>query len=149
MEFEIEQRAVLVVGDEELDTLDQLAAIEASRPGAWGGAQRAAVDHHRRGQDLVAAGQAPIESQALTQSAPQPEPGPAGEARVQRGEGNTREQPSNAPLHAPEGQHPNQPDHAPPQGEVWLAPAAVYADPLLVHGLQLRLDREDEHLNIG
>jgi hypothetical protein len=74
MEFEIEQRAVLVAGDEELDTLDQLAAIEASRPGAWGGAQRAAVHHHRRGQDLIAAGQTPIESQALTQSAPQPEP---------------------------------------------------------------------------
>src|SRR5215212_8307345 len=53
--------SVLAAGDEELDALDQLAAVEPSRPGARGGAERAAVDHHRRGQDLVAAGEAPVE----------------------------------------------------------------------------------------
>src|SRR5215212_3454806 len=149
MELEIEQRTVLIAGDEELDALDQLAAVDPSRPGARGGAERAAVDHHRRGQDLVAAGEAPVEGQALAQPAPQPEPGPAGEARVQRREGNARKQPGDAPLHAPEGQHPDQPDHAPPQGKIRLAPAAMHPNPLAVHGLQLRLDREDEHLHIG
>jgi hypothetical protein len=42
MQLEIEQRTVLVAGHKELDALDQLAAIEASRPGARGGAERAA-----------------------------------------------------------------------------------------------------------
>jgi hypothetical protein len=79
MQFKIEQRAMFVADDEEPDALDQLAAIEAPCPGTRGGAERAAVDHHRRGQDLVAAGQAPVESQTLAQSAPQPEPGLAGE----------------------------------------------------------------------
>src|SRR3954452_8319773 len=55
MQLEIEQRTVLVANHEELDALDQLAAIEAPRPGARGGAERAAVDHHCRGQDLIAA----------------------------------------------------------------------------------------------
>ena len=140
---------MLVADDEELDALDQLAAIDAPRPGARGGAERAAVGHHRRGQDLVAAGQAPIESQALAQSAPQPEPGPAGKARVQRGEGNAREPAGNAPLHAAEAQHPDQPDQPPPQAQVRLAPAAVHADPLPIHRFQFRLDREDKHLDVG
>src|SRR4051812_18925091 len=119
-----------------LDALDQLAAIEAARPGARGGAQRAAVNHHRRGQDLIAAGQAPIESQPLPQPAPQPKARPARETAVQRGEGNAREQPGNAPLHASEGQYPDQPNEAPPQGKIRLASAAMHADPLAIHGLQ-------------
>ena len=36
MQFEIEERAMLVAGDEQLDALDQLAAINAPRPGARG-----------------------------------------------------------------------------------------------------------------
>src|SRR5215213_9750173 len=55
-----------------------------------------------------------VQRKTLAQPAPQPEPGPAGKARVQRGEGNAREPPGDAPLHAAEGQHPNQPEHAPP-----------------------------------
>src|SRR5215213_5341247 len=133
-------------------SLMPLTSLPPSKPRAQAlgeEAERAAVDYHRRGQDLVAAGKAPVEGQALAQPAPQPEPGPAGEARVQRREGNAREQPGDAPLHAPEGQHPDQPDHAPPQGKIRLAPAAMHPNPLAVHGLQLRLDREDEHLHIG
>jgi hypothetical protein len=68
---------------------------------------------------------------------------------VQPGEGNAGEPTGNAPLHAAEGQHPDQPDQAPPQAEVRLAAATVHADPLAVHGLELRLDGEDEHLDIG
>ena len=48
-----------------------------------------------------------------------------------------------------EGQHPDQPDEAPPQGQVRLAPTAVHADPRAVHGLQLGLYRDDEHFNVG
>src|SRR3712207_8083448 len=49
-----------------------------------------------------------------------------------------------SPLHAAEGQRPDQPDQAPPQGEVRLASTALHADALPIHGLQLGLDREDE-----
>jgi hypothetical protein len=49
----------------------------------------------------------------------------------------------------PEGQHPDQPNEAPPQGKIRLAPAAMHADPLVVHGLQFGLDRKDEHLDSG
>jgi hypothetical protein len=68
---------------------------------------------------------------------------------VQGGERNTREPAGDAPLQAAEGQRPNQPDQAPPQGQVRLAAAAVHADPLAVHGLQLGLDREDENLDVS
>src|SRR5829696_4075254 len=54
---------MLVADEADLDALDQLAAIDAPRPGTRGRAERAAVDHHRRGQPLIAAGQAPIEGQ--------------------------------------------------------------------------------------
>jgi len=63
--------------------------------------------------------------------------------------GNTGEPTGDAPPHAAEGQHPDQPDQAPPQAGVWLAATAVHADPLAVHRFQLSLDREDEHLDIG
>src|SRR3954465_10834749 len=53
------------------------------------------------------------------------------------------------PLRAAESQGPDQPNEAPPQGEIRLAPATVHADPLPIHGLQFRLDREDKHLNVG
>src|SRR5689334_2169721 len=140
---------MLVADGEQLDAFDQLATIDAPGPGARGGAERATVDHHRRGQDLIAAGQAPIERQALAQSAPQAKPGPTGEAGVQRGEGNAREPAGDAPLHAAEGQHPDHPDQPPTQAQVRLAPAAVHADPLPIHSLEFGLDREDEHLHIG
>src|ERR687886_370243 len=84
-------------------------------------AKGATAGHPRRRQDLVAAGQAPIESQALPQPAPQPEPGPAGEGAVQRREGDAGEPAGDAPLQAAEAQGPDQPDQAPPQGEVRLA----------------------------
>ena len=87
--------------------------------------------------------------QALTQSAPQPKAGPAGEGAVQGGERNTRQPAGNAPLQAAEGQRPDQPDQSSPQGKVRLAAAAVHAHPLPVHGFQLGLDREDEHFDVG
>src|SRR3954465_8834215 len=67
--------------------LDQLAAIDAPRPSARSRAEGTAVGPHRRGQDFVAAGEAPIEGQALAQPAPQSQPCPASEGAVQRGEG--------------------------------------------------------------
>ena len=140
---------MLVADDQQLHALDQLAAINAPRPSGRGRAERAAVHHHRRGQDLVTLSQAPVQGQAPAQPAPQPEPGPAGEGAVQGGEGDTREPAGDAPLHAAEGQGPDQPDQAPTQREVRLAAAAVHADPLALHGLQLGLDREDEHLEVG
>ena len=68
---------------------------------------------------------------------------------MQGGEGDTREPAGDAPLHAAKGQGPDQPDEAPPQCQVRLAAAAVHADPLALHGLQLGLDREDKHLEVG
>src|SRR5918911_5646510 len=139
---------MLVADGEQLDALDQLAAINAPRPSGGGRAQGAAVCHHGRGQNLVAARQTPVEGEALAEPAPQPEPGPAGEGAVQRGERNPREPAGDAPLQAAEGQGPDQPDEASPQDEVRLAATAVHADPLTVHGLQLRLDRKDEDLDV-
>src|SRR5215207_2161524 len=49
LQLELEQRAVLVADGEDLDALDQLAAIDAPRPTARRRAERAAVGHHRRG----------------------------------------------------------------------------------------------------
>ena len=68
---------------------------------------------------------------------------------MQGGEGNAREPAGDAPLQTAEGQGPDQPDQAPPQDEVGLAAAAVHAHPLPLHGLQLGLDREDEHFDVG
>ena len=68
---------------------------------------------------------------------------------MQGGEGDTREPAGDAPLHAAEGQGPDQPDQAPPQREIRLVAAAVHADPLALYDLQLGLDREDEHLKVG
>ena len=99
-------------------------------------------------------GQPPIQREALA--------GPAGRrhspSRVQRAnvpcsvvKGMPESQPAgDAPLHAAEGQGPDQPNEAPAQAQVRLAAAAaVHADPLALHGLQLGLDREDEHLEVG
>jgi hypothetical protein len=68
---------------------------------------------------------------------------------VQSRKRNAREQTRDAPLHAAERQHPNQPNEAPPQGKIRLAPTPMHPNPLTVHGLQFGLDREDEHLDIG
>ena len=83
------------------------------------------------------------------EATPQPQARPAGKRTVQSGKRNAGEQTGNAPLHAAKGQHPDQPNEAPPQGKVRLAPTAMHADPLAIHGLQFGLDREDEHLDIG
>jgi hypothetical protein len=64
-------------------------------------------------------------------------------------EGNARKQTGDAPLHAAERQHPDQPDQAPPQAEIRLAPTAMHANPLTVHRRQFGLDREDKNLNVG
>src|SRR3712207_9580076 len=90
-----------------------------------------------------------VKRETLAQPAPQSKPGPAGEAAVQGGERDTRQPAGDAPLHATEGQGPDQPDQAPPQGEVRLAATAVLADPLPGHGLHLRLDREHKHLDVA
>src|SRR5215218_4880173 len=79
----------------------------------------------------------------------QPQTRPAGKRTVQSRKRNAGEQTGDAPLHAAEGQHPDQPNQAPPQAEIRLASTAVHADPLTVHGLQFGLDREDEHLDVG
>jgi len=36
MQFEVKKRTMLVAGDEELDALDQLAAVDAAHPGGRG-----------------------------------------------------------------------------------------------------------------
>src|SRR4051794_5153842 len=74
---------------------------------------------------------------------------PAGEDAVQRTERNTGEPAGGAPLQAAKGQGPDQPDEAPPQGEIRLAAATVHADPLPIHGLQFGLNCEDKHLDVG
>ena len=58
-------------------------------------------------QTCAAKDQASVERQSLGKTGPQPQPGPAREAAVQRGEGNTRGPARNAPLHAAEGQRPD------------------------------------------
>ena len=68
---------------------------------------------------------------------------------MQGGEGNTREQAGDTLLQVAEGQRSDQSDQAPSQHAVRLAAAAVHANPLAVHGLQFRLDREDEDLDVG
>ena len=100
-QFEVEQRAVIVADGEHLHSFDQLAAIHAPRPRRRGGAQGTAVGHHRRGQDLVVAGQAPVAGHTLAQAPPQPKPRPAGEGAVQSGERNTRQPIGDAPCMPP------------------------------------------------
>jgi hypothetical protein len=68
--FEIKQRAVFVAQGVQLYAFDQLATIDAARKTAWRGALRAAVHDHGRGQRVVAAGPAPVESQTLPEPAP-------------------------------------------------------------------------------
>src|SRR5512135_1679855 len=48
-----------------------------------------------------------------------------------------------------EGEHPDQPQHAPPQVGIWFAAAAMNADTLRVHRLQFGFDGVDEHLDVG
>ena len=50
----------------------------------------------------IAASLPPSQDQAVEQPAPQPEPGPAGEQRVQRAERNVAELANGPPLHAAE-----------------------------------------------
>ncbi len=71
--------------------IKHLDATDAACPDARGGAERVAIDDHRRGQNLIAVGQAPFQRETLAQSPPKSQAGPAGEAAVQRGEGNARE----------------------------------------------------------
>src|SRR3954465_15747661 len=78
-----------------------------------------------------------------------PSRAPAGEGAVQRGERNTRQPAGDAPLHAAKGERPDQPDEASPQAQVRFAAATVHTDPLALHGLQLRFDREDEDLDVS
>src|SRR4051794_21163834 len=49
LQFEVEPRAMLGAEGEQLDALDQFAAIDAAHPSGRGGAERAAINHHRRG----------------------------------------------------------------------------------------------------
>src|SRR5919199_3097332 len=71
------------------------------------------------------------------------------EGTVKGREWHAREDPSDAPLHAGEGQHPDQPENAPAQIRIWLAAAPVRAGALAVHGFQFGLCGIDEDLNLG
>lgn len=110
---------------------------------------RAAVHDDRRRQNRVATRDAPVERQALSEPAPQPQARPACERAGQRGEGETGQQAGDAPLHAAEGEHPDQPQHAPPKLGIWFAAAAMNADTLRVHRLQFGFGGVDEHLDVG
>ena len=94
-------------------------------------------------------GHAPIKRETLAQPSPQAQARPTRGVAVQGGEGNTREQAGDTLLQVAEGQRSDQSDQAPSQHAVRLAAAAVHANPLAVHGLQFRLDREDEDLDVG
>src|ERR1051325_3410358 len=52
-------------------------------------------------------------------------------------------------MHAAKGESPDQPDEASPQDQVRFAAATVHTNPLALHGLQLRFDREDENLDVS
>jgi hypothetical protein len=59
------------------------------------------------------------------------------------------EETGDAPLHAAERQHPNQPENASAQVRVWLAAAAVSTGALAIHGFEFGLCGVDEHLDLG
>ena len=88
-QLKIEPRAMLVADGIQLDAFDQLAAIDAAHPAGRRRAQRAAVHDDGGRQSLVAAGNAPVERQALSEPPPQPQPGPTSKRAVQRGERDT------------------------------------------------------------
>ena len=144
------------------DAVDLLAAIKSTAEAARGrpagaltrqlsacGQRKGAVHDDRRRQGLVTAGNAPVEGETLSESAPQPQPGPTGERAVQRGEGDAGQEAGDPPLHAAEGQHPDQSQNASPQFRIRFATAAVNPDTLRLHSFQFGFGGEDEHLDVG
>src|SRR3954466_1319644 len=83
-----QREAVLIHGEMDLDALDLLAAIEAAAEASRCRTTGAAVEDNGAGFRSIAAGLPPSQDQAVEQPAPQPEPGPPGEQRVQRAERN-------------------------------------------------------------
>jgi hypothetical protein len=91
----------------DLDAADLLAPVNAALEAAWRRAAGAAVDHHGAGFWGVTAGYAPGSAQVVEQSAPQPEPSPAGKEREQRAEWDARKLPDGTPLQAAEAHTPD------------------------------------------
>jgi hypothetical protein len=84
----------------DFDALDLFATIEAAREASRRRLTGAAVDDDGAGVGSVAASLPPSQDQAVEQAAPQAEPGPASEQRVQRAKRNVAELTDRAPLHA-------------------------------------------------
>src|SRR4051812_28339388 len=84
-----QREAVLVHREMDLDALDLLAAIEAAPEATRRRLTGAAVDDDGAGIGGVAASLPPSLDQAVEQPAPQAEPRPAGEQRVERAERNS------------------------------------------------------------
>jgi hypothetical protein len=68
---------------------------------------------------------------------------------VQGGERNAGQKAGDAPLHAAEGDRPDQPEHALTQEPVGFATTAVRALAFPLHGLQFRFAGCDEHVDLG
>src|SRR4051812_45641324 len=93
-----QREAVLIHREMDFDALDLLAAIEAAREASRGRMTGAAVDDDGAGDGFVAESLPPSQDQAVEQRAPQP--GPAGEQRVQRAERDVAQLANRPPLQA-------------------------------------------------
>src|SRR5690242_18111509 len=95
-----QRKAVLIDREMDLDALDLLAAVEAAREASRRRMTRPTVEDDGAGIGSIAASLPPGKDQAAEQAAPQAEPGPAGEQRVQRAERNVAQLADGAPLQA-------------------------------------------------
>src|SRR5687767_12893968 len=93
------------------DAFDLLPAVDAALQTTRRRAARPAINNNRARFRRIAAGHAPGADQAVEQTAPQAEPGPAGEQRVQRAKRDVAQPPDGAPLHATQTYAPNRHHH--------------------------------------
>src|SRR4051812_13496920 len=103
------------------------------------------------GSAVSAAGPPPSLDQAVEQAAPQPEPGPAGEQRVQGAERDVAELANGAPLQAAERHAPDRHDRLAQRrsGQWRLRPGAGPPGAIRRHGREFRQHRVDEGVDVG
>src|SRR4051812_7488109 len=107
---DVDRQREAVLGEMDLDALDLLAAIEAAAEASRCRLTGAAVDDDGAGFGRIAASLPPRLDQAVEQPAPQPEPGPPGEQRVQRAERDVAQLADGAPLQAAKTDAPDRHD---------------------------------------
>src|SRR3954468_8837161 len=131
-------------------SLDLLAAIEAAPEASRRRMTGPAVDDDGAGYGFVAASLPPGQDKAVEQRAPQTEPGPPGEQRVQRAERNVAQLADGAPLQAAKADTPDRHDGLAQccPGQRRLRPAPCWPGPICRHGCQFRQHRVDEGVDV-